>query len=568
MLADRDRRFGISTQEKRESRVNLTKPPDGTWSKRMDHPRARSPRRLGALAFVVLGLAVFPSCAKARRPATAPTPGTRMHAIVPAPVSVSLTPDVFLVSPQTVIVVDPPDETMFAVGRLLADLLGAAPESNPLVRGASGETPPNSITIAATATDPSLGDEGYDLVIAPDRVTITATSPAGAFYGVQTLRQLLPPIVEYEAARRPKEPLAIPAGHIRDVPRFAWRGAMLDVARHFFSPAEMKRYIDLLSLYKVNRLHLHLADDQGWRLEIKSWPDLTRIGGQTEVGGGPGGFYTQDEYADVVRYARERFITIVPEIDMPGHTHAALASYPELNCDGVAPKLYIDIQVGFSALCVEKEITYRFLDDVIREIAALTPGPFFHVGGDEVKTLTPEQYVAFIERVQGIVETHGKRMIGWDEVAAARLLPRSVVQHWRPKASHASLRTAPALIMSPGSRMYLDMKYDRSTILGLDWAGLIEVRDAYEWDPATLVEGVSSDVILGVEAPLWSETIACVRDLEFLAFPRVVAAAEIGWSRAEDRRWEEFRRRLGAQAPRWVALGINFYRSPQVDWAR
>src|SRR5260221_7536627 len=198
---------------------------------------------------------------------------------------------------------------------------------------------------------------------------------------------------------------------------------MLDVARHFFSVDEVKRFIDLEALHKMNRLHLHLADDQGWRIEIKKWPDLTAKGSRTEVGGTPGGFYSQAEYADLVTYAADRFITIVPEIDMPGHTNAALSSYAELNCDGQAPPAFTGTAVGFSALCVEKDVTYRFIDEVVGEIAALTKGPYFHMGGDEVKTLTPDQYRAFVERVQTIVQAHGKQMIGWDEVAATKLNP-------------------------------------------------------------------------------------------------------------------------------------------------
>src|SRR6185295_11809634 len=211
----------------------------------------------------------------------------------------------------------------------------------------------------------------------------------------------------------------------------------LDVARHFFTADEIYQYIDLLALYKLNRLHLHLADDQGWRIEIKSRPNLTARGSLTAVGGGPGGFYTQAQYADIVAYAAERLITIVPEIDMPGHTNAALASYAELNCDGVLRQPYTGIDVGFSSLCVDKPATYAFIDDVVREIAAITPGAYFHVGGDEVKTLKPEQYVRFIERMQEILQAHGKQMIGWDEVAPARLLPTTLVQHWRPDGAPA-----------------------------------------------------------------------------------------------------------------------------------
>jgi hexosaminidase len=217
---------------------------------------------------------------------------------------------------------------------------------------------------------------------------------------------------------------------------------------------------------------------------------------------------------------------------------------------------------------VEKEITYRFIDEVVGEIAAITPGPYFHMGGDEVKTLTPAQYRAFVERVQTIVQRHGKEMIGWHEVAVATLLPTSIVQHWRPDAAKAELARAPRLILSPADRAYIDMKYDATTPIGLNWAAMISVKTAYDWDPATLVPGAAPTAILGVEAPMWSETLANIRDVEYLALPRLAAIAEIGWSPASARDWEAFRVRLGAQGPRWVALGVNFYRAPEIPWAR
>jgi hexosaminidase len=342
---------------------------------------------------------------------------------------------------------------------------------------------------------------------------------------------------------------------------------MLDVARHFFTVDEVKRYIDLLSMLKMNRLHLHLADDQGWRIEIQSWPNLTRHGGTTEVGGGPGGFYTKQQYAELVIYAAERFITIVPEIDMPGHTNAALASYAELNCDGVAPPLYTGIEVGFSTLCVDKDVTYKFIDDVIGEIAKLSPSPYFHIGGDEVKTLTPEQYAQFIDRVQKIVRAHGKQMVGWDEIAPATLEAGTLVQHWRPDGSPtAAVAKGAKVIMSVANRAYLDMKYDNSTPIGLNWAANIEVRDSYEWDPADIAVGIPETALAGVEAPIWSETLANMRDVEFMAFPRLVAIAEIAWTRQDGRKWDDFRSRLGAHGPRFTALGINFYRASSVPW--
>jgi hexosaminidase len=345
---------------------------------------------------------------------------------------------------------------------------------------------------------------------------------------------------------------------------------MLDVARHFFTVDEVKRFLDLIALYKLNVLHLHLTDDQGWRIAIGSRPRLAAHGGSTQVGGGPGGHYTRAQYAEIVGHARDRHVTVVPEIDLPGHTNAALASYPELNCDGRAPELYTGTEVGFSSLCVEEPATWRFLDEVLGELAAMTPGPYLHIGGDEVRTLSEGQYAGFVERVQELVQAHGKRAIGWQEIANARLLPTTAVQYWDPRlggdAIRAAVRQGTRLVLSPATRTYLDMKYDRETELGLAWAGHVEVRDAYDWDPSALLEGVGDAEVLGVEAALWSETLRSIADVERMAFPRLPAVAEVGWSPAAARGWDGFRRRLAAHGPRWSAMAVDYHRSPQVSW--
>ncbi|MBC7898102.1 MAG: beta-N-acetylhexosaminidase [Cytophagaceae bacterium] len=440
------------------------------------------------------------------------------------------------------------------------------PRAARVQRVSAGERLANSVSLRLAADRPSMRAEGYELDVQRDRVTLVAGEGSGLFYGIQTIRQLLPPAVENRDAINRQ--LRMPVGRITDAPRFTWRGSMLDVSRHFLGADDVKRHIDLMALYKLNRLHLHLSDDQGWRIEIKSWPRLAQFGGQLEVGGGTGGFYTQEQLAEIVAYARARFIEVVPEIDMPAHVNAALSAYPELNCDGVAPPPYTGIVVGFSALCPESEATWRFVDDVVREIAALVPSPWFHVGGDEVEKLTHDQYVRFVERAQGIVHAHGKQMIGWGEVATANIASSTIVQHWRGDSAHVHVARGGKVILSPGPRMYLDMKYDSSTVLGLRWAGLIDVRQAYDWEPATLRPGVPESAILGLEAPLWSETIETMRDFEFMAFPRLAAVAELAWSAPAVRGWEQFRWRLGAHGPRLQALGVNFYRSPQVPWSR
>ncbi|MCL7454587.1 MAG: beta-N-acetylhexosaminidase [Anaerolineae bacterium] len=491
-------------------------------------------------------------------------PMPTLENLIPMPVSVTATGGVFALEAGTAIYVEPGSGELAAMGQYLADRLKPATGYRMPVLAAAGAPMAGSIYLTTAGGDPALGEEGYELTIAPDGVTLVANRPGGLFRGVQTIRQLLPP--EIESPELQPGPWSMGTGTIRDYPRFAWRGAMLDVARHFFSVEDVKRYIDLLAYYKMNRFHLHLTDDQGWRIAIDTWPNLAAHGGSTQVGGGPGGYYTQAEYAGIVAYAQSRYITVVPEIDMPGHTNAALASYAVLNCDGVAPPLYTGIEVGFSSLCTDREITFQFLDDVIREIAALTPGPYLHIGGDEASATDPADYVRFIERVQGIVQAHGKQMVGWEEIAQADLSPTSIVQHWHSELAQRAAQQGVKVIMSPASRTYLDMKYDESTPLGLSWAGNISIQAAYQWDPATQVDGVTEGDVLGVEAPLWSETLEILDDIEFMAFPRLAGYAEIGWSPPDGRNWDEYRVRLGAHGPRLAAMGVNFYQSPSVPW--
>ena len=535
----------------------------------------RDRKALAATAFLLLALfsAGFSGAPPMRVQESSPAraeeplvPQAVAPLIIPVPAYAKLNPaGRFVLSPRMEIHLRGPDEQTLWVARYLSQLIPIGPGQPRRVTELPGGNPaPTGINLLIDPSLDSLGGEGYRLAIEPERITASAAQPAGLFYAIQTLRQLMP--WEIERGSMPGS-LAIFTGEIVDAPRFQWRGAMLDVSRHFLRPADVKRYVDHMAMYKLNRLHLHLADDQGWRIEIKSWPNLTAHGGSTAVGGGPGGFYTQAEYADIVEHARSRFITVVPEIDMPGHTNAALASYPELNCDGRAPALYTGTQVGFSSLCPTKDVTYRFVDDVVREIAALTPGPWFHMGGDEVKTLSPAQYAAFVERVQTIVRSHGKEMIGWDEIGAAQLQPTTIVQYWRPDATaRNAISQGNRFILSPANKVYLDMKYDSATVLGLNWAGYVEVRTAYNWDPATRIRGVRESSIMGIEAPMWSETLVTISDFEHMAFPRLAAVAEVAWSRQHRRRWVDFRLRLAAHGPRLAALGINFYRSPQVPW--
>jgi hexosaminidase len=498
------------------------------------------------------------------------------HRLVPAPVSVTAGNGApFTLGAATTITVAANDSAAARIGEMLATILRPSTGFRFPVMPGDGATPNGAIALGITPGS-ALSTEGYELTIDSAAVRITASTAAGLFHGMQTFRQLLPAGVEaQQSAHHMVAAWTVPPGHIVDAPRFAWRGAMLDVARHFFTADEVKQYIDLLALYKLDILHLHLADDQGWRIQIDSWPRLTTVGGSTEVGGGPGGFYTKDEYASIVRYAQDRFITIVPEIDMPAHTNAAIAAYPQLGCSKPTPGIfggtqgpgtYTGIAVGFSALCPDSEGTFKFVDDVVREISAMTPGPYMHMGGDEVTALTNEQYTRFVERVQQIVNKYGKTMVGWEEIGKAHLAPTTIAQQWKSDSALLAFRQGAKLILSPASKVYVDMKYNPGTELGLDWAGFVDLRTSYDWDPVALLTGVPETAVVGVEAPLWSETIQNITAAEFLAVPRVPAAAEVGWSPASLKNWESFRTRIAAHGARWRLLGINYYATPEVSW--
>jgi hexosaminidase len=509
-------------------------------------------------AMILLVTATLAGCRPTSGPSAArPAARAMAHSIVPEPASLTLSVgEPFRLDSTSSIVVGT-DAEAARIGAMLAALLRASTgHSIPVLNDSA------KVGAIVLRSSPASREE-YQLTVTRDSVRITGSSE-GIFRGVQTLRQLLPPAIESDM--KLNGPWTIPAITVVDRPRFAWRGFMLDVARHFFTVDEVKQFIDLLALYKLNVLHLHLSDDQGWRIEIKSRPRLTAMGSVTQVGGGPGGFYTQADYAEIVRYAQERYISIIPEIDMPGHTNAALIAHPEVSCSRIAPALYTGTEVGWSTLCPNKEETYALIDDVVRELAALTPGRYLHVGGDEVEVLTRDEYVRFVERVQDIVARHGKEMVGWEEIGKARLRPTTLVQQWKSDSAVLALQSGGKLIMSPAQRAYLDMKYTSATELGLTWAALIEVSDAYNWDPATYQAGVTEGDIVGIEGPIWSETLRNITAVQYLAMPRLPALAEVAWSPQSSRDWESFRVRIAAHAPRWNYLGVNYYQSPQVPW--
>ncbi|MEV0460923.1 family 20 glycosylhydrolase [Catellatospora methionotrophica] len=528
------------------------------------HRRARQVLLVSAVAAVTatIGLAWV---------ATAPPADAApvsLTSVVPVPVTVQPAGTTYTLPASAAIQTPTGSTAAAAVGAHLADLLRPSTGYALPVTTVSG-TPTSGIALLLTGADPSVGGEGYQLDVTTTLVTVRAQTAAGLFHGVQTLRQLLPAAVEARTVQ--PGPWEIAGGRIIDYPRYAYRGAMLDVSRHFFGVDTVKRYLDEISQYKINTLHLHLSDDQGWRIVVDAWPRLATVGGSTQVGGGAGGYYTKAQYTDIVNYAAARHITIVPEIDMPGHVNAALASYAELNCNNTAPPLYTGTSVGFSSLCVGKEVTYTFVQQVLAELAALTPGPYLHIGGDEANSTPAADYRTFMNRIQPYVTAASKTVMGWHQLGQADHSPGRIAQYWGTTTSDANISAAVTkgakVVMSPANKAYLDMKYNNQTPLGLSWAGLIEVQTAYNWDPATLLSGVPSSAILGVEAPMWSETLTTLANIEYMAFPRLPALAELAWSPQSARNWDTFKVRLGAQGPRWTLQNINFYRSTQVPWA-
>jgi hexosaminidase len=479
--------------------------------------------------------------------------------VVPAPASVTPADASFTLADGAPIVTTP--DASAPIGQYLAALLG---HGTSVRSGASStDRPHGGIALALVPAAPE-GAEAYQLDVDADGVSIRARTAAGLFYGVQTLRQLMPGDL--------RGPITVPGGRAVDRPRFGYRAVMLDVARHFFTVAQVERLIDLSTMYKVNYLHLHLTDDQGWRIAIDSWPRLASEGGRTHVGGGNGGSYTKDDYGQIVAYAAVRFVTVVPEVDLPGHTNAAQASYADLNCDGRATAPYTGINVGFSALCAGDPDTGRFLTDVLGELAAITPGPYLHIGGDEATSMTPADYATIVNRAQAVVAAKGKTVVGWHQIAGATLADSAVLEFWDTSTSappnvNRAVAAGHKVILAPANHAYLDQKYDDNTRIGLQWAGPTSVAASYDWDPATLLSGIGERSVLGVEGALWTETVTTMDDIEYLAFPRLAAVAEIGWSPASTHDWSAFRVRVGAQAARWAALGVHFARTDDVSWA-
>ena len=351
-------------------------------------------------------------------------------------------------------------------------------------------------------------------------------------------------------------------------PEFPWRGLGIDIARHFFPVGDIEILVDLIADLGLSVLHLHLTDDQGWRIEVPGWPDLTERSGPEAVGGDPGGMWTREDWERLRRRARERDIWLVPEIDVPGHTRAALHAAEGLNPDGRRPPAYHGIEVGFSTLSTAAPDTGRFLSDVLSHACLLGEG-WVHIGGDESPMGSHEEYLALAGRAVDVVHGAGSRVVAWQE-AADLLGPGDVVQVWDERLDLtpvvAASRRGVQVLVSPATHAYLDMKEDATSPTGLTWAGMTSLREALEWDPRRVVAGVEREAIIGVEACVWTETIRTFDELTTMLLPRLAAVADVAWTGSGVGCWRSFRERVPALAREWTRAGLAWRRSPGVDW--
>lgn len=431
--------------------------------------------------------------------------------------------------------------------------------------------------------------EGYTLDVTPENMVIRASTAHGLFYGMQTLMQLLPAEIESPGLQKNRR-WEIPAISIEDEPRFEYRASMLDACRHFIPVETLKKQLDVLALFKINHLHWHLTDDQGWRMEIKKYPKLTGIGATRIEGEGfeYGGYYTQEEIRDIVRYAGERFITVVPEVELPGHGLAAIAAYPELSCTGdtVSPRIIWGVED--IVFCGGKESTFEFLEDVIHEMADLFPGEYIHLGGDECpktfwrrcphcqKRIQEEGLVAdgahsaedrlqsyFVQRMEKVVSKYGKKMIGWDEILEGGLAANATVMSWRgERGGIAAATMGHDVIMAPNSGgMYIDHFQGDSKIEPVAFGGYSTLEKVYSYDPMpdTLVRIGKQNHVKGVQCNLWAEYLYKPELVEYRLYPRIIALAETGWSQPERKDYEDFCRRLNNALVRLDGHSIGYH---------
>ncbi len=500
--------------------------------------------------------------------------------IIPQPVSVEEKEGNFQLSASTSIGLFGSDAEIEKIGNYLSAELATATGFKNSVKNNDRSSQIRLVLLKSKNSE--IGKEGYLLSVYKDSVSIRADEPAGLFYGVQTFLQLLPPEIESKQIVNNVKWEA-PCATIKDYPRFAWRGLMLDVSRHFFTKEQVKQFIDEMVLYKYNMFHWHLTDDNGWRIEIKSLPKLTSVGAWRAERVGDwgnftkptpdepktyGGFYTQDDIKEIVQYAKDRFVSVLPEIDIPGHSMAMVASYPEVSCTPGQYQVnsgdkFIDWHAkGFTALvdntlCPANEVVYQYLDKIFTEVAELFPFEYIHMGGDEcpknfweksdaIAQLMKKEKLKdmhevqsyFVKRVEKIIESKKKKLIGWDEILEGGLAPNAAVMSWRGiKGGIEAANMGHKVVMSPHQNVYIDL-YQSDPIVEPKTYGMVRLSKAYEFEPVP--DGVNPELILGGQANLWTERITNMRAAQYMAWPRSFAVSESLWSPKEKKNWDGF----------------------------
>ena len=520
--------------------------------------------------------------------------------LLPQPVSLTEGKGVFVLPQQLAIITQPGNAALQKTAQLLAEKLGNSGYKASVRNGNAAAA--RSIFISLVKGQ-SIPAEGYRLTVTANGISLAAAQPAGIFYGIQTLLQLLPAEVENKTAAAKAPAWKIPAVTIEDYPRFGWRGLMLDVSRHFFTKEEVKRYIDDMVKYKFNVLHWHLTDDQGWRLEIKSYPKLTSVGawrvdktGRFGTFSKPapdepknyGGFYTQEDVKEIIQYAKERHVSVLPEIDVPGHSLAAIAAYPELTCTpgeyavnsgeqfmiwpGGGQHFYGLLD---NSLCPANEKVYEFLDKVFGEVAQLFPFEYIHMGGDEtarnfweksdaIKELMQKQNLKnldevqsyFVKRVEKIIESKGKKLIGWNEILQGGLPPNAAVMSWQGmKGGIEAAKQGHEVVMTPTDFVYIDYMQSDVIMEAPVYASL-RMKKTYQFEPVP--EGVNAALVKGGQGNLWTEQIYNLRQAQYMTWPRGMAIAEILWSPAERKDWNGFVKRTEHQFTRLDAAKTKY----------
>lgn len=539
-----------------------------------------------SLCALAVGLVFFfcTSCREKTNP-----DDTAQPALIPVPREMTVHADYFTLSSRTSVAFDSSNDALVGIARYL----------NNKISPATGFELPidkrGNIRFELTG-DAALGSEGYRLQVKPSGIVLTAQAPAGIFYGVQTLLQMLPPEIKGKEVLPGNKKWMIPCADITDRPRFGWRGVMLDVSRHWFTKEEVKKLIDEIAEYKLNVFHWHLTDDQGWRIEIKSLPKLTEIGAWRAPRVGQwwhrerqqpgekatyGGFYTQEDIKEVLEYAAQRYVRVIPEIDVPGHSLATLVSYPELACMeapaivNVGNKFYGEDE---NTLCVGKEETFEFMDKVLTEVAALFPDEYVHIGGDEcykgfwhkcprcqarmrAEGLKNENELQsyFIHRMEALLKAKGKKLIGWDEIIDGGLAPEATVMSWRGMAG--GIRAARAnhhVVMTPDTHCYLDLWQGEPSVEP-DTYSMCRLTDAYRFNPVP--DSVPAEMILGGQGNLWAESVPTFRHAEYMLWPRAWALAEVLWNGPERTDWNGFYPRVEHHFLRADQAEIKYARS-------